>query len=95
MMARRPAGSSQFVCWRDGIPVYGHRRGWQHKLNGRTGAIPRSRRHYPVPVLRSLFEEAFSMRVSRARFLEIKEEADQLDDFMQQAHGFPVRPRPE
>ena len=80
---------SYFVCWRDGIPVHGARNGWRHSLGGRTGAIPAHRRHYPVPVPRALYEEAFSMRVTRERFLEIREECNALDDRMQAEHGYP------
>lgn len=64
--------SSQFVCWEDGLPVYGHCGGWRHALGGKTGAIPRHKKHYPVPIERALYEEAFSIGTSRERFWEIR-----------------------
>jgi hypothetical protein len=86
---------SQYVCWRDGLPVHSVRSGWRHSLGGRTGAIPASKRHYPVPVARELYNEAFSIHVTRARFLEIKAAAQALDDQMQAAHGYEPRRSPQ
>jgi hypothetical protein len=87
--------TSAFVCWRDGLPVHSMRNGWRHSLGGGTGAIPASRKHYPVPVARSLYDEAFSISVTRARFLEIKAAAQALDDEMQAAHGYEPRRSPQ
>lgn len=78
--------NSLLVCWRDGIPVYGHRNGWRHALGGRTGAIPPGKRHYPVPVLRTAYEEALSVTVTRERFWEISAECNALDEKMQREH---------
>jgi hypothetical protein len=78
--------SSDFVCWRDGLPVHGARSGWRHALGGRTGAIPAHRKHYPVPVTRALYDEAFDIAVTRERFLEIKAHADQVAAEMRRRH---------
>jgi hypothetical protein len=53
--------NSDFVCWRDGIPVTGARKGWRHALGGKTGAIPRHRKHKPVPMLRTEFDYCFAI----------------------------------
>ena len=40
--------NSQFVCWKDGLPVTRARSAWRHALGGKTGAIPAHRKHAPV-----------------------------------------------
>lgn len=64
--------NSQFVCWKDGAPVHSFRNSWKHSLGGRTGAIPAHRKHRPVPILRSLYDEAYSPNVTRERFQQIR-----------------------
>ena len=51
--------TSQFVCWRDGLPVTTHRGSWRHALGGKTGAIPAQRRHAPVVCPREEYDRAF------------------------------------
>jgi hypothetical protein len=62
--------NSQFVCWKDGIPVTTHRGSWRHALGGKTGAIPKHKKHTPVPCPREEYERAFApdtpLDVSRA-----------------------------
>ena len=53
--------ASQFVCWKDGLPVTTHRGSWRHALGGKTGAIPAHRRHKPVPCPRAEYERAFAL----------------------------------
>jgi hypothetical protein len=55
--------TSQFVCGHRGcgVPLSTHRDSWRHALGGKTGAIPPSRRHKPVPVLRSDYDRAFDL----------------------------------
>lgn len=52
---------SQFVCWRDGIPLSTHRGSWRHALGRQTGAIPPRRRHKPVPISRAEYDHCFAM----------------------------------
>jgi hypothetical protein len=52
--------TSQFVCFKDGLPVHQAGRGWRHALGGKTGAIPPSRRHRPVPCPRAEYELCFN-----------------------------------
>jgi hypothetical protein len=51
---------SHFVCWRDGLPVASARDGWRHALGGKTGSIPPSTAHKPVPIPREEYELAFA-----------------------------------
>lgn len=51
--------ASQFVCWKDGLPVHAFRNTWKHSLGGRTGAIPKHRQHRPVVCPREEYERAF------------------------------------
>ncbi len=81
-----PKNQSQFVCWRDGLPVHSIRGGWKHALSGTTGAIPRHRRHYPVPVRRTLYQECFAITTTRERAMEIAEEYKALDKKLQAEH---------
>ena len=48
--------NSQFVCWKDGLPVTGARNAWRHALGGKTGAIPAHRKHVPVVCPREEYE---------------------------------------
>jgi hypothetical protein len=48
--------TSQFVCWKDGLPVTTHRNSWRHALGGKTGAIPAHRKHRPVVCPREEYE---------------------------------------
>jgi hypothetical protein len=73
-----------FVCAKDGLPVTTHRHAWRHALGGKTGAIPRHRRHRPVPVLRTEYERAFGIstpaeeaRALLAKFRRIEAEMGQ------------------
>jgi hypothetical protein len=52
---------SQFVCWRDGLPITTHRGGWRHALGGATGSVPRHRKHLPVPIERTEYVRAFAV----------------------------------
>jgi hypothetical protein len=65
-----PVSASQFVCWKDGLPVHSCRGGWRHALGGGTGPIPAHRRHKPVVCPRAEYERAFHpdtpLAVSRA-----------------------------
>lgn len=70
---------SVLVCWRDGIPVTGCRGGYRHALGGKTGAIPPSKRHKPVPMLREEFSRAFSVGTPREEALAIAERMRALD----------------
>jgi hypothetical protein len=63
---------SRLVCSRDGIPVTTCRGdAWRHALGGKTGAIPKRKRHRPVPVLRTDYDRAFAWDtpVAEARWL--------------------------
>lgn len=82
--------SSTYVCARDGIPVHGSRDGWRHALGGRTGAIPRHRRHYPVPVLRADYDRAFAIDTPVEEAREMLREFRELDEYWQ---GWPRRKR--
>jgi hypothetical protein len=53
--------TSQFVCWRDGLPVTTHRGAWRHALGGKTGAIPAHRKHKPVVCPRAEYDRAFAI----------------------------------
>ena len=53
--------TSQFVCWKDGLPVTTHRGAWRHALGGGTGAIPAHRRHKPVVCPRAEYDRAFDI----------------------------------
>lgn len=48
--------SSRFVCFKDGLPVTMSRGAWRHALGGKTGAIPKHRKHRPVVIERSEYE---------------------------------------
>lgn len=48
--------SSTWVCAKDGLPVTHTYYGWRHALGGKTGAIPKHRRHRPVVVARAEYE---------------------------------------
>lgn len=61
---------SQFVCWKDGLPVTGHRNSWRHALGGGTGSIPPSKKHHPVVISREEYDKFNSLEtppeISRA-----------------------------
>jgi hypothetical protein len=83
--------ASLFVCAHRGcgIPLSTHRRAWRHALGRMTGAIPPSRRHKPVPVLREDYDRAYGLRtpVEEARALLAKFRAQ--DEEIQNARGKP------
>lgn len=58
--------TSQFVCFKDGLPVTTSRGTWRHALGGKTGAIPRHRRHRPVVCPRAEYERCFALETPAA-----------------------------
>ena len=71
--------NSRFVCAKDGIPVTTCRDAWRHALGGKTGAIPKHRRHKPVPVLRDEYERAFGIDTPVAEARALLEKFRQLE----------------
>jgi hypothetical protein len=68
------ASNSVLVCSRDGLPVHDvGKAGYRHSLGGNTGAIPPSRKHKPVPVLREDFNRAYGLDTPREEALMLIE----------------------
>lgn len=73
--------TSVLVCAQDGLPVHGVAGVYRHSLGGKTGAIPASKKHKPVPVLRTDYDRAYDIstppemaRMLLARFRAANEE---------------------
>jgi hypothetical protein len=70
--------TSQFVCWKDGLPVHQAGPGWRHALGGRTGAIPPSRKHRPVVCPREEYDRAYGLHTPRDEARAIAEKYNRI-----------------
>lgn len=71
--------NSTLVCSRDGLPVHGVRDSYRHSLGGKTGAIPPSRKHKPVPVLRTEYDKAYGFDTPRDEAMALIERFRRMD----------------